>query len=364
MKIGIFLHPYNEKKPAGLGEYIYSLTKSLIENDKKNSYVVYLKNKPSKNLSFSGVNWEVYSSPIGGPLWRDFAMLLGPKVDVSIFNTPILPIFYKPKRAIVIALDFAYYLIPTQSLREYISKKIIYALNYIALKRAENIVSISEATKKDAIRLFGIGDQNIKVIYPGIRNISEQREDPVDIHKPFFLFIGVIKERKNVYNIVKAFIDAKKKSNLKQKLVIAGKGSGNYFNKIMDLVERSGIKDEIIFLDYITDNQLVYLYKNADCLVFPSLIEGFGMPILEAMSCGLPVITSNSSSLAEVGGDAAILVDPNNIEDISSAMINSGQDEKLRLELRKKGQERIKLFSWKKTAEEFYKVINENISNL
>lgn len=364
MKIGIFLHPYDEKKPAGLGEYIYSLTKNLIERDKKNRYVIFLKNRPVKNLNILGDNWEIFAPPASGPLWRDLALLLGPKVDTTIFNTPVLPIFYKPRKSTVVVHDFAYYILPTKGIREYISKEAVYLLNKRALNKAEKIVSVSNATKEDIVKIFNIDSSKIKVVYNGFRDICNQPPTAVPVEKPFFLFVGVIKERKNVLNIVKAFIEAKKGYNLKQKLVIAGKGSGNYFDKIKDLIDSSGLKEEIIFLGYVSDSQLVYLYKNADALIFPSLVEGFGFPILEAMSCGLPVITSNSSSLAEVGGDAAILVDPNSVQDISSAMVKIGQDEKLRTELADKGRERVKLFSWEKTAEEFYKILNEDISNI
>lgn len=129
----------------------------------------------------------------------------------------------------------------------------------------------------------------------------------------------------------------------------------------MDLINKSGMNDEIIFTGRVNDSELAHIYKNADVFAFPSIIEGFGMPVLEAMACGIPVITSNSSSLGEVAGDAALKINPFNVDEISKAITLLAKDNKVRDDLILKGFVRCKEFSWNKSANEFINVINNLI---
>jgi len=359
MKIGIVLHPYGEKKQTGLGEYIFELAKCLIESDKENEYVIFLKSGFDETPVFNGSNWQVKVLSWGN-LWRDLGLFFAPRMDLYIFNTPMMPLFFKPGKSIVIALDFAYKYFSGDSLREKINNNILFWLNKISLWRADLIISISTATKDDILKFFGNKlDKKIKVIYPGFRNLSNFLEEKIEIVKPYFLFVGSIKQRKNVLNIVKAFDDFRRKHESDHKLVLVGKKSGAYYQEISDFIREKALEKEIIFMDYVKDENLVYLYKNAEAFIFPSMIEGFGFPILEAMSCNAPVITSNVSSVAEVAGDSAILVDPLNILEISEAMHQIVSDKKLRDDLIARGNERIKDFSWEKTTKEFLRIIKE-----
>lgn len=371
MKIGIILHPYAESKPAGLGEYIFKLTKSLIECDKDNEYIIFLKpfdkirmssfdraQGEVKLPSFRGNNWQVILLGFGR-FWRELGLFFASRANVYIFNTPIMPLFFKPKKSIVIALDFAYLYFKPKNWREWMNNKILFWINKFSMKRADSVVAISEATKRDVVKFFGIAEAKIKVVYPGFRNICNLPEKPFSIKKPYFLFVGVIKERKNVHNIVSAFLEFKSKYGLGHKLVIVGKKSGDYFDKILKLIQKEQGEQDIIFTDYVDLNQLAFLYKNASAFVFPSLVEGFGFPLLEAMSCGLSIVTSSTSSLAELADGAALLVNPLDIKEISEAMYEIATDEILRKNLIAKGLERSKNFSWQKCAEEFLKEIKE-----
>jgi len=360
MKIGIILHPFDEDKPAGLGRYIFDLTKNLVESDKDNEYIIYLKNRPRNKLSFNGENWRV--EVLGfGKLWRDFGLFFAPKSDIYIFNTPVMPLFFKPKKSIVIALDFAYKYFESKNIKEKIRNFLLFRMNKFALRRADKIVSISEATKKDIINFFEILPSKIEVIYPGFKNICLLKPKETDVPKKYFLFVGVVKERKNVFNIIRAFAEFKKRDKQDYKLVVVGKGKGEYYESILSFVSEEKLTEEIIFKDFVEDNELCHIYKYAEALVFPGLVEGFGFPLLEAMACGLPVVTSNRSSLSEVVGDAVLKVNPEDIKEISGAMEKICENEELKRDLIKKGVDRVKYFSWQKSCRQLLDILNSII---
>lgn len=354
MKIGIILHPYGEKNPAGLAEYIYSLAESLVTEDKENQYLIYIKGKASKLPKFAMERCQVYKLGFG-PLWRDLGLFLAPKADIYLFNTPVLPLLWRPKRSLVIALDFAYYFLQSKNFRAKLNRWLLFWLNGISLRRAKQIVTISNATKSDVIGLFKIPEEKIKTIYPGFRSYGKQAviSQKFLIYKPFFLFVGVIKDRKNVLNIVKAFISFKHESNLPHKLIVAGKGGGEYLELLKKTVREAKLEEEVIFVGRVSEDELSELYETAEALVFPSLFEGFGFPLLEAMSANLPVITSNRGALAEVAGNAALKINPESVSEITMTMKKIANDDKIASTLRVAGLERIKDFSWSKNVTEF-----------
>jgi glycosyltransferase involved in cell wall biosynthesis len=360
MKIGIVLHPYGEDKPAGLGRYIFDLTKSLLEKDKKNDYIIYLKKKPKKLPAFLGSNWRVEILGFGR-FWMNLGLFFSVRSDVYVFNTPVIPLFFKPKKMIVIALDFAYKYIQPKGLKDIINNYLLFKMNAYALKKADKIISISEFTKKEIKKFFNVKGEKIKVVYPGFKNICSIQDNKIKLPKDFFLYVGVIKERKNLLNIVKGFAEFIENNKKGFKLVVVGKGSGEYFKKIMTFIEEKKIKNEIIFLNFVKDKELSYIYKKAKALVFPSFLEGFGFPILEAMACGVPVITSSRGSLSEVAGDAAILVDPNNFKDISESMRKMTVEDNLVNELIEKGIIRQSKFTWDKCSSEFKEILDNII---
>lgn len=337
MKIGITLHPYGEKKPAGLGRAIFEITRAMLEVDTKNEYTIFLKN-PNLNPNLPGSNWKAESL-------TPYAVC---RLDVCIFNTPVMPwwygVFGKAKKSVVIAYDFAYL--------QYSPSKFLKFIHNRALKKANLIISISEATKKDLIEIFKIPKEKIKVTYLGFNDICSLPGSPVpNLPEKFFLFVGAIKERKNVHGVVEAFSKYKSEGG-EHGLVVAGNGQGEYFERIKKI---SG--NNVIFLNQISDAQLSYLYQKAEALVYPSFIEGFGLPILEAQDCGLPVITSNTSSLPEVAGVGAILVDPHNVSQITEAMKKISLDPNFRQSLIERGRENSKKFSWQKTAQEILRIL-------
>lgn len=347
MKIGIVLHPYGEDKPAGLARTIFELTQGMIAEDRENNYIIFLKNKPRVLPEFSGYNWriEILGS---GYLWLN-RLKTASRADVYVFNTPVLPLFWHPPKSIVLALDFAYLDFPPRGFRGALLNKTTYWYHRRSLGRADHIIAISEATKRETMRIFGAPEKKIDVVLCGYKRVCAVPEVPLVLPEKFFLFVGIVKERKNVFNVVRGF-NAFQKTHPNHRLVIAGNAKGPYADAIRQYINAEKLTEKIVFPGHMNDGQLSYLYRRAAALVFPSFIEGFGYPVLEGMDCGIPVITSNQSSLAEVGGDGALLVDPHSPEAIAGAMARIVDEPDVRKWMIRKGHERAQQFSWEKAG--------------
>ena len=242
-----------------------------------------------------------------------------------------------------------------------------------AVARADRIITVSNATREQLLRHTNASDGRIRVIHHGVDPIppaSTRTSTPASTEEQqafrrkvlgfaedekFFLNVGVIQTRKNIANIVLA---AARLPGCR--LVLVG-GDGYGADAIHSLIEREGMSGRVVRLGHASAETLRLLYSAATALVFPSLEEGFGMPILEAMSCGLPVITSNCSAMPEVAGDAAALVDPRNVSEISEAMRRVAEDEALVTDLRRRGRERAASFSWARCARETWQVYQEAV---
>lgn len=345
MRIGIVLHPYGEEKPAGLARTIFELAHALVTHDCENEYILYVKKHPRIRPDIAGNNLSI--EVLGGGIFWLEKLRRASRADIYIFNTPVLPLFFKPKRSIALAPDFAYCYFPDAGIKGKIMRLVTKWYHGFSLQKADRIIAMSDATKKDILRFFGrIPKEKITTCYWGYKDMSGVPREPVPISGDFFLFIGVIKERKNVFNIVRAFREYVRDGGT-HALVLAGKGSGKYYGSIRHFIADEGIADRVILPGFVSEGQVAYLYKNAAALVFPSFIEGFGFPVLEAMSSGLPVITSNTSSLAEIGRDgAALLIDPSSSDDIKNAMKDVCENKILRNALIQKGYERAREFLW------------------
>lgn len=355
MRIGIILHPYDEDKPAGLARTIFELTKGMLEIDKKNEYIIFLKKNPCVPPDLPGKNW--HAEVLGdGWFWLERLRTAEP-ADAYIFNTPIMPLFWRPPRTVILALDFAYWYLAPKTLKGQFSKWLTFFLHKRALGRADIVVAISDATKKELTGLFRVPQKKIRVVYCGFKRICDVPEKAITLPPKFFFFAGIIKQRKNVLNIIKAFHLFSKKDNA-QALIIGGNGSGAYYDSVRQYVDDNNLKERVLFAGHLNDGELSYAYKRAEALVFPTLIEGFGYPVLEAMDCGTPVITSNQSSLAEVGGNgAALLVDPHDVGDIARAMEQIVKEPIIRTSLISKGLIQTRRFSWLKSAKEFLVIL-------
>lgn len=354
MKIGIVLHPYGEEKPAGLARTIFELTRALIAEDTKNEYIIYFKHLPKVLPDFSGAQWKTVG--LGGGFFWLTKLRFVERADVYIFNTPVMPFFFGPRRCVILALDFAYIYFPPHGVLARITNTLTRLYHAYSLRACERIVAISEATKKDVMRFFNISEHKIHVMLCGYKKICMVPGQPINVPDKFFFFAGVMKERKNVLNIVRAFREFLRMRQ-DYALVIGGNGEGEYYQKIVEFVRYQKIGDYVRFIGHLNDGQLSYIYKKAAALVFPSFVEGFGFPVLEAMDCGLPVITSSVSSLPELAGNAAILINPLRIEEITHAMANIAGDAALREKLVQEGHAQAQKFSWARAAQQMLEII-------
>lgn len=240
-----------------------------------------------------------------------------------------------------------------------------------SVRKAKRIITISQASKDDIIKLYGIEPEKIAVIYPGIKqHVSltphiypmNELKTKYKIGDDFLLFVGTLQPRKNIVRVIEAFSQLKKQKteNKEQdlQLIIVGR-KGWQYEEILAAPEKYDVKDKVKFLDFVPDEDLTLFYQHAKVFVWPSLYEGFGLPILEAMQQGCPVITSNVSSLPEAGGDAALYVDPQSVEEIAGAMGKVLTDKKLRDEMIAKGRKQVEKFSWEKAAQETLAVLQQ-----
>jgi glycosyltransferase involved in cell wall biosynthesis len=239
------------------------------------------------------------------------------------------------------------------------------------IKNSDFIIADSENTKKDIISFLGFNEKLIEVVSLASDERFSYREDKpacrqklkesCGISSDFFLSVSTIEPRKNFITLIKAFNACPKSIKERYKVVIVGKKAWG-LEELKNTINELGLSEKIILLDYIDIEILILLYNCATAFVFPSMYEGFGLPVLEALSCGLSVIASNTSSIPEITKDAALLCDPCDIDSFRKCMIDVAESEQLRTDLSHKGLQRAKDFSWKKTAEktlDIYKRVYE-----
>ena len=230
-----------------------------------------------------------------------------------------------------------------------------------ALRLSRRVIADSESTRHDIIRRFKILPEKVRVVYPGFDpdlfypdGNGAQPSVPED---PYVLFVGNLLPHKNLPRLFDAFAILRRR--LRVRLLVRGEGRPIYTLSLREHVETLGLTENVSFLGYADPSSLRGLYLNAACLVLPSLGEGFGLPVLEAMACGVPVITSAVSSLAEVAGDAAVTMNPYNSIELAEALFRVLTDRELRDDLRRRGLERARRFSWRQTAEQVSALVDE-----
>lgn len=366
MLIGIDGNEANVSQKVGVSVYTLNLLKYFQKKaNNEINFLVFLRDKPLPDLppENSFFRYQIIPSKF---LWSQFFLPLHLffKKNINVFFAPAhySPRFLKIPLVVTIHdLSFFYY--PDEFLKTDLYK--LKNWTKYSVEKAKKIIAVSKTTKKDLIKFYNLEDERIAVIYNGyekkakdffakngkyelkIKNFIKKFKITA---KKYILYVGTIQPRKNLNILIEAFLKFKK-NNPDYKLVIAGK-KGWLYQKIFEKVIELNLKKEVIFTDYIDDAMLVYLYKNAFCFVMPSLYEGFGIPLLEAMDNNCPVISSFTSSLPEIGDNACLYFDPKNSDDLYNKLITLKNNQHLRQELIKKGKERIKNFSWQKCAEE------------
>jgi len=283
----------------------------------------------------------------------------------SILHCPHynIPILYNGKLIVTIH-DITHILFP-----EYLPNKLAWYYSKfmitLATKKADKILTVSKNTKKDLVKYFNINPRKVIVTYNGISESFKIVDKlyykylydkyKIKQHKKIILYVGNKKPHKNLETLLKAFYKSKFKKN--SLLIFVGKDFDNYKN-LNILSRKLKLDDYIIHTGIITDKELVYFYNLADLFVFPSLYEGFGLPPLEAMACGTPVVSSNTSSMPEILGDAAYFVNPKSVDELKNAIDEVLDNYELRDKLIKKGLERVKLFTWDRCINRTRKIFN------
>ena len=346
----------------GIGTYVRNLVRTLASVDSENEY--YLMGDPEKATAvtilpknFHTVCWETPPGTIA--MYLELNRLLRAN-SIDLLHIPYVRVgHYVPCPYLVTVHDVADFIYDThrslkQSLRWRLVRK--------ALQRAQRIIAVSHATKREIESLFSVAPEKIIVVENAIDERfleairSEEREivlERYQVHDPFLLYVGSAKPQKNVARLIEAF--AVIKGELRDdpiyhnlKLIIIG----NEISEHSDLrraVIRTRMQNDVRFLGFVPVDTLKVFYKSAEVFVFPSLHEGFGLPPLEAMAQGTPVVTSNVSSLPEVVGDAAVLVNPENVFDIARGVQQVLMSEDLRWELRRKAKGQLDRFSWERS---------------
>lgn len=366
MIIGVDGNEANVEKKVGVSTYAFNLLHFFKKSSNKNlRFIIYLKNQPNNDLPKPSKYFK-YEVVRGNFLWSQIFLpiKLYQKKEIDVFFSPAhyIPRFC-PVPSIVTIHDLSYIYYPQDFL-----KKDLFQLKYwtkYSIKKAKKIIAVSKTTKKDIVKNYQIPEEKIDVVYNGFEktkthSTSWQTNLKYKIKDPYIFYVGTLQPRKNINTLILAF-EKFKKIYPEFKLIIAGK-KGWMYKKIFKLTNDLDLENDVYFTDYVTDNQLVFLYKNAFCFVLPSFYEGFGIPLLEAMSFECPVISSFASSLPEIGGDACLYFDPNNVFDLVEKLKLLKEDKKLRQELIKKGKKRIKDFSWQKCGEETLEIIKKTVS--
>jgi len=371
MRIAIDLTPI-PKQMTGVGKYAQNLVKSLAEYDRKNHYWIFIKGNQYQDFDPNRNNFHIihlsnilHNIPIR-ILWEQLVLplhLYREKIDIlhSIhYTSPLLA----PCKRVITFHDMIFYLFPEKHTN--VKRAFFHSVIPLSIKKATRLIAISENTKSDIQEIFDISLSKIDVIYVTIDSIYHTLRDidaishikkKYEIQDKFILYVGTLEPRKNIPRLIQAYRKLILENKIKHQLVIVGKKGWSY-QEIFNMVERldSNVRKKVIFTGYVPEEELPLLYNAADLFVYPSLYEGFGIPPLEAMACGVPVIVSNVSSLPEVVGYAGILVDPYNVEELCQAIYKVIVEKGLREVLKKKGFQRAQEFSKEKLAKKMLKI--------
>ena len=351
------------RQSAGIGRYTRGLVAALAETDHQNQYTLFVAGRAPEAGNWPP-NFTVRSSRIPSRWlsagWYRLRMQI-PAESLSggcdVYHSPdfALPPL-RQARGVVTVHDLSFLRLPECAdprLRAFLTRAVPEAV-----ERARRVLADSENTRQDLVELLAVSPDKISVITPAVEGRFQPVHDTAKLeeirtryHLPrwFILSVGTLEPRKNFAGLISAYAQLRRQTGLPHGLVIAGK-EGWLYQDIYDRVTKEGLQDCVLFPGFVADEDLPGLYSLADLLAFPSLYEGFGIPPLEAMACGTPVVTSRNSSLLEVVGSAALLVDPNDVDALAESMARVLGNAKLRLRLSDLGRAQAERFSWHNAA--------------
>ncbi|MDD3939429.1 MAG: glycosyltransferase family 1 protein [Patescibacteria group bacterium] len=395
MIIGIDASRANLKRKTGTEWYSFYLIKNLARLDKENKYWLYLNEEPSEelkaavvdnlNFSFRVLAWPLYSFwTLGRLSWE----MIWHRPDVLFIPAHTMPLIY-PKKTVNTIHDIAFtresslyrsakaktdkpilrklieLVVRIVTRGKYHSESIdyLYWSTEFALNRAKKIITVSHFTKNEIVNVYPqVKKDKIRVVHNGYNNDSYRKIDDnkkiseikekYDLEFPYFLYIGRIEKKKNIPVLIEALsILREDNPEVKEKMVLIGDASFGY-DEVKYIIEEYNLNEDVIMPGWIDEADLPYILAGASAFIFPSKHEGFGIPLLQAMACGVPVAASDIAVFKEVGGDAFLSFDHQSKEAIAAAMALLIKDQKLREKLISRGYERAEKFSWEKCARE------------
>ncbi len=371
MLIGIDGNEANIPNKVGVGQYAFKLLWYLYKLDQKNSYLIYLKEDPSKDLPPESKNWQYR---VFGPnkMWTRFALpfkLFTQKERLNLFFSPshYSPVF-SPFPTIPTIHDIGY----LQFQNQFTKKDLYQLINWTkeSIKKSSHIITVSQFSKDEIIKTYQVDPNKITIAYNGVdaspkidQKIQNQILSSYDLQsKNYYLYLGTLKPNKNIPFLIKSFALFLRSTNygLTPKLVIAGK-KGWLFNEIFTLVKSENLENKIIFTDFINESQKTTLYQNAIATVLPSTYEGFGIPAIESMKLGTPVIVSNIPPFKEVVQNSGLFIDPTDTNDLCQKMVEISNP-KTREKYSKLGKTRADRFTWDSTAKSVLQVFESSQS--
>jgi glycosyltransferase involved in cell wall biosynthesis len=353
----------------GIGTYVRNLLRYLSRLDKTTEYVLFCRADDCATIEEFGENFRAVPE-----LARQYSIKEQLRIPldlrregIDLFHAPhyVLPALI-PCKAVVTIHDCIHIRFP-----QYLPNRLGYAYArasmWIATHRSNRVLTVSEASKRDILKYFHVPERKIDVIYNGIDERFGEIPSPDEVlrvreryqlNDPFVLYAGNIKPHKNLERLIEAFHLLRRNGHDTVKLLIIGDEISKYAT-LRRAVHRYKLHKHVRFFGFVPDKTLAVLYRLAGVFVFPSLYEGFGLPPLEAMASGTPVITSNVSSLPEVVGDAALLIDPYEPAAIAQAMQRVLTEPSLREDLRRRGLRRVKEFSWDRSVRRVHEIYQE-----
>lgn len=367
MRIGVNTRLLLEGRMDGIGWFAYETLRRMVSYHPEHEFFFFFDRKPSKQFLFAdNVTPVVVNPPARHPIlwWLFFEVGIArviKKHNIELFLSPdgFIPLHSKVKTIDVIHdINFAHF---SNNMRWSHQRYMEYFFPKYA-RKATHVVTVSDYSKRDIADTYGVDGAKISVVYNGAgmayKPLSESKKQTIRSKysggKPFFLFVSTILRRKNLANLLKAFDLVRESKDYK--LVVVG-AKVWWKAELKSAYNSMNHSDDVIFIGRAEADELSKLMSSATALVYPSFFEGFGIPIVEAFNAETAVITSNTSSMPEVAGDAALLVNPHNVNEISNAMLQLVENHHLRESLIERGRERRKLFSWDKAAEELWAVL-------
>ena len=363
-RIAIDASPAAKEPRTGTEFYTLHLILALARLDSTNEYTLLLNDRVPEEFADLPPNFVPRRIP-RRTLWAQTRMateLRRLKPDVFFAPANVIP-FLHPPRCVTTIHDVAFHYFP--QCYSPVARWYLEITTRFALRTAAKVIAVSQATKDDLVRAYGADPARIGVIHSGLTVTEAELPTPdqvastlkrYGITPPYLLFLGRLETKKNLARIVQAFLRLKERG-IPHQLVLGGT-PGVGFEEVARLINTSPYGIDVVLTGYVGAEK-ADLFAGAEAFVFPSLYEGFGFPILEAAAYGVPIVTSRTSSLAEVAGEAALLVDPLNVEEIAGAILRVIEDEQLRAELVRLGRDRLRDFDWGVTAAKVLEVLSE-----